>query len=294
MTWIRLNRKYIVRLTNRWTSRVFALLGFIAIFAPLSGLLKIRKSVSCRIFASIAILIIVWLISFLVCCIYVRLKRRIAILELNGGNHVYVQYGDIFSSDVVLNPQKRRNVVIAGNRCFDTLIDDDLIATNSLHGLAMTRLYENGLYDSNSLNATIQENLRLQQIQYETISRENKRKGNLKMYPVGTVAEVTATPNCKYFFLGLTVMDKNLKTSVSEEDYLIALMRLLEFCNDRAQTFPVVIPLIGAGLSRTGKSDQEILSYLATFIKMHKNHFHGDVHIVVREKDKKRIAITNL
>lgn len=111
MTWIRLNRKYIVRLTNRWTSRIFALLGFIAIFAPLSGLLKIRKSVSCRIFASIAILI---------------------------------------------------------------------------------------------------------------------------------------------------------------------------------------IPLIGAGLSRTGKSDQEILSYLATFIKMHKDHFHGDVHIVVREKDKKRIAITNL
>ena len=52
-------------------------------------------------------------------------KNKYEVLELNGGYHVYVQYGDLFSEAEVTNPSMRRNIVIPVNRCFDTKVDDD-------------------------------------------------------------------------------------------------------------------------------------------------------------------------
>lgn len=289
-----LNKKYVAFLATRWTGSVFTLLGLVGTFVSLSDFLNADYSLAKRVGISVCILVGVWLSFFIFCGIYVYKKRRLELLETNGGHRVYVQYGDVFDENQVLEPSKRRNVVIAVNRCFDTQIDDNLISSNSLHGIAMQRMYYSGRFDKDSLNKEIQKNLEEKNYAYETMTRTKKSSGNLKRYSVGTVAEIKNTDNCTYFFLGLTSMNENLKTTTTNEEYVLGLMKMLEFCNERSQGFPVVIPLIGGGLSRTKKSERDILEYLVKLIKMNKELINSDIHIVVRETGKNNIAITDL
>lgn len=289
-----LNRKYIAKLATHWTSGLFAFLGLIGTFVSLSDVLDSSLSIQCRIGISIGILVGVWLISFTGCALYVYKKRRIEVVELNNGHHIYVQYGDVFSEDEVLKPQERRSIVIPVNRCFDTLVDNDLVSSGTLHGIAMNKLYQENGFNMNTLGDAIKSNLNLQQVPYENLSVADKRKGNLKRFPAGTVAEIKISEQCTYFFLGLSKFDKNLKASTSEEEYVLAMMKLLEFCNERSQQFPVVMPLIGAGLSRTKKSEKDILTYIIGLVKMNKELINCDLHIIVRDNGKESIAITDL
>ena len=289
-----LNRKYIAKLATRWTTGIFAFLGLIGTFASLSDLLDSSLSVQCRIGISIGILAGIWVISFLLCAVYTYRRRRIKGAELNYGHHIYVQYGDVFSEAEVLGPQKRRNIVIPVNRCFDTLVDNDLVSASTLHGIAMNRLYRENGFDPNTLEDAIKNNLNLQEVSYDKLSINDKRKGNLRRFSAGTVAEIKISEQCTYFFLGLSKFDKNLKAFTSEEEYVLAMMRLLEFCNERSQQFPVVMPLIGAGLSRTKKSEKDILNYIIGLVKMNRELINYDLHIIVRDNGKESIAIIDL
>lgn len=291
---ILLNISYIAKLATKWTSAIFAFIGVLSTFASLSDLFPPQLSPWCKFLISACILLGVWVAAFVGCTIYVLAKRRIKVLELNADHHVYVQYGDLFSENEVLEPSRRRNVVIPVNRCFDTIVDDDFVSSGSLHGLAMNKLYDEGVYTQEQLNEKIKENLNQQQIPFERICSLDKRKGNLERYKLGSVAEIPASQNCTYFFLGLTVFDSNLKASVTNVSYVAALMRLLEFCNTRSQGCPVVIPLIGGGMARTGRSEREILEYMIQLLKLYKELINCDIHIVVRESGKGSIGITGL
>lgn len=291
---ILLNKRYIAKLASKWTSIFFAILGFIGTFASLSDLLPDNSSIQHRIFISIGIMVGLWLILFVAFSGYVFWKRRIELFEASNGYHVYVQYGDVFSAEEVLKPEERRNIVIPVNRCFDTMVDDDLISSNTLHGITMKKMYASGEYTEQTLNKAIQENLSVQKSEYEQIRREDKRSGNLNRYSVGTVAEVRHTDNCTYFFLGLSKFDRDLHAHTTNDEYVLALMRLLEFCNIRSQKYAVVMPLIGAGASETKKSERDILEYLVKLLKMNKDLINSDIHIVVRDSGKESIAITDI
>ena len=158
----------------------------------------------------------------------------------------------------------------------------------------MNRLYRENGFDPNTLEDAIKNNLNLQEVSYDNLSINDKRKGNLRRFSPGTVAEIKISEQCTYFFLGLSKFDKNLKASTSEEEYVLAMMRLLEFCNERSQQFPVVMPLIGAGLSRTKKSEKDILNYIIGLVKMNRELINYDLHIIVRDNGKESIAITDL
>ena len=289
-----LNKVYIAKLTTQWTMAAFSLLGLIGMFVSLSDILDSTLKFGQRLMISVGILIASWLLIFCICSYYVYKKRRIDIFEVNKGHHVYVQYGDVFSEEEVLKARERRNIVIPVNRCFDTLVDDDLISSKTLHGLSMKKIYDTGVYDQDSLNKKIQENLKRQLLVPENIEKKDKRSGNLKRYPVGSVAEITVDCRRTFFFLGLSSFDKNLKATTTDDEYVLALMRLIEFCYQRSQGYPVVIPLIGAGLSRTKKTERDILEYMVTLLKLNKELINCDVHIIVRETGKDTIAIMDL
>ena len=233
----------------------------------------------------------IWLVTLIIISLITYNKKQYTVLEVN--NHkVFVQYGNLFSPDEV-NKTKRRYIVVPANCCFDTLVDDDLISSNTVHGIAINKLISEG-YTRKKIDDLIDLSLTSQKCQYNLLNANNKRSGNLKRYPVGTVAEVKATDNCNYFFLGLSSFDENLVANVSDEEYVLALSRLIEFCNKRSQQYPVVMPLIGCGLSRTGKSEREVLEYLVSLIKLNKNKLQYDLYIVVRENGRTTIPIAGL
>ena len=48
----------------------------------------------------------------------------------------------IFLEHDILNSEKRRNIVILVNRCFNTIVDDNLVSSNTLQGIAIKKLSE--------------------------------------------------------------------------------------------------------------------------------------------------------
>lgn len=290
-----LNFKYITKRATHWTGSVFAILGFVGIFVSFDDLFNEHTSIYIKIGISILILVAVWLLMFIGNSIYIFCKKRYEILDAGNNHHVYVQYGNIFSPNEVINDNKKRNVVISVNRCFDTIVDDDLISLNTLHGIALKELYKTNMYTEETLNQTIKDKLLNSECDIERLCRQNKPKGNLERYSPGTVVEVEAGPQLNYFLLGLTRFDKNLHPNMSEEEYVLALARLLEFCKLRSQGYPVVMPLIGAGASNdTKKSERDILEFMIKFIKMNRRFINCDIHIVVRDNGRDRIGIADI
>ena len=291
---VRLNARFIIKTATKWTGVVFAVLGFIDLVAPLADVIGSDVKTFPRIAISIGVLIAVWAIAAVIASIYVSRKRRFKVLEVSNGYHVYVQYGDIFDKDEVNNPEQRRNVVIPVNRCFDTKVDDDLISHNTLHGMMMQRLYDQDVFTEETLNTAIQSNLEQQKVKGVPLSSAKKRSGNLLRFPVGTVAEITASEKETVFFLGLSSFDEHLHAHTSNEEYAQAVVKLIEFCNERSQKYPVILPLVGAGASETKKSENDILSFLVKTLTLHKDLINCDVHIVVRDSGKESIAITDI
>lgn len=129
----------------------------------------------------------------------------------------------------------------------------------------------------------------------ERLDKKDKRSGNLERYSVGAIAEVKVDDKLNYFFLGITCFDRNLHANMSEEEYVLALVRLLEFCNVRSQGLPVIVPLIGGGAANdTQKSEWDILDYLVKFIKMNRRFINCDIHIVVRDNGRESIGIADV
>lgn len=291
---IKSNKTYAAKLATKWTGAIFAVLGFISIFSSLDSILGEEVSMLSRIVFSCILIALVWISCFVGSLIYILQSRKVKVLEVSDGHHVYVQYGNLLDDNEVMEPTKRKNIVIPVNRCFDTLIDDDLISLNTLHGKAMNKLYSDNYFDQRGLDQAIQQDLHKQLIETEPVPFEDKPKGNLERYPVGTVAEVKVSESCTYFFLGLSTFDKNLHAHTSDEEYVLALIRLLQFCNMRSQKYPIVMPLIGAGASDTRKSEKDILKYLIKLMQLNKGLINCDVHIIVRNSGRTGIAIADL
>ena len=291
--WI--NKKYIIKLAGKWTTIIFSFLGFIGTFVSLSDLIPESWSLQYKILVSIVILIGIWGSSSVVCAIWFYNKKKIQIFEANNNCHVYVQYGDIFSEDEINNPKERRNIVIPVNRCFDTIVDNDLVSEKTLHGIVLKKLYSENLFDEETLNAALQKDLKERQKKNpNTITIGDKRKGNLQRYEVGDIAEISESNKSVYFFLALSTFDYNLSAKTTQEEYVLAMQRLIEYCYTRSQEFPVVMPLIGAGLSRTKNDERSILEFIVKLLKMNKNLIISDIHIIVRDSGKETIPITEL
>ena len=78
------------------------------------------------------------------------------------------------------------------------------------------------------------------------------------------------------------------------QEYALAVQKLIESCTEESEGFPVVLPLVGTGLSRTKKGQQDVLKYLINAFRINKAEINCDIHIVVRNDMKNEIAIMNI
>lgn len=288
------NKIYISKQATKWTGIIFSIIGLGGTFISMSDVLPQTLNIGVRFLISIGILAFIWVSAFIIAALIFNGQKWVEVFEVPNNCHVYVQYGDVFSSEEVSTPQERRNIVIPVNRCFDTKIDDDLVSSRTLHGIAFNKIYSDGKYDQVSLNRAIQADLKKKGAECENITIADKRAGNLQRYSVGNVAELTVSPDCTYFFFALSKFNYDLKAETSNDEYVLGMMRLIEYFNDRSQGYPIVMPLIGAGLSRADKNERDILEFMVKLLKMNKNLIKSDVHIVVRNSGRESIAITDL
>lgn len=105
-----LNKKYIAKLASKWTSIIFAILGFIGTFVSLSNLLPEDSSMQHRIFIGIGIMVGLWLILFVAFSGYVFWKRRIELFEASNGT-MYMYSIGMFLVQMKRQPLKGKRKV---------------------------------------------------------------------------------------------------------------------------------------------------------------------------------------
>lgn len=132
------------------------------------------------------------------------------------GNKVVIKTGDIFEQDGWK--------VIPFNEHFDTIVDDKIIAHSSLNGVFLDEHC-----DKEDVESTIQE--------------FNGHKG-ARTYPLGTII-----PYRDYMLLAFTHFDKNNNAYIDVTEHECCLLRMWSSIRKSYAGKPVVLPLIGSGIT---------------------------------------------
>lgn len=271
---------------------IYAMFGLFATFVSLEGVLDALciSSLADKVIASVVILLFTYFLCFIIASLVILNKGKVTVLDAQNGHYVYLLYGDLFDDKLLPSSISRRNICFAVNRCFDTIVDNMIISANTIHGKTFQKLYDNGLFTPDTLNSTIQSSIS-PYAKYEDLSHTQKPSGNLKRYEVGTGADIAISEDLHYFLIGLGKMDENLKNKAEISEYCCAVQRMIEFFDTCSQGFPILLPIIGAGLSRLGQNPEELLTYIIHSFAINKQKINSDIYIVLREQDRERIPI---
>ena len=266
---MRYNWHYIFITSNKITASLFSVWGFVTLVTPTDIMLNCIDNVVMRMIVAVFILMVIYFAIVIGVTIYTKQRKQVKIFDL-----------------------EKKNIVFAGNRCFDTIVDDDLVGSKKIHGLALERIYKQNNRDSDTVSNEIQNNLLLHGYKYTNIKQKEKRSGNLRRYDIGSVAEIKGLNNEQYFILGLTYFDNELRAHVEKEDYIKAIASLVKYISERSQGFPTYMPVIGTGGADVGSAN-DLAVYIVKTIELFKDKIDCDIHIVVRDKEEK-IGLMNL
>lgn len=272
---------------------IYAVLGFVRMFVALEGLFPKETPMGYKVVVSVLILLGVWSLCVIGVSFWVLCRRKKKVVDGRNGKGVYVLYGDLFDERIVPKSVKRRNICFAVNRCFDTMVDDNLISSATLHGIALKRLYDAGIYTPKTLDDTIRLFIS-PTAGYEMLTPQQKPQGNLKRHEVGTAVDIPVSDKLHYFMVGVSAFNAELKAETSRSEYCLAIQRAIEFCDSHAQGYPVIMPIIGGFLSRTGQSEQDLLRYIIKCFELNRDRINQDIYIVVREGAKNAVSIVDL
>lgn len=280
------NIKYILTTSLKIFTYFFTGISFLSLITPIDIFLSHINNNIFRFIVACSILLLIYLTIIIFVTLYAYRTKQVKVFDLNSNHSLYVEYGDLFEN----NRNEQKNIAFAGNRCFDTIVDDDLVGSKKIHGMALNRLYA-AKKTSKSVSKEIQRDLSLHNYKCEKINKTKKRKGNLIRYEVGSVAEINGLDKERYFILGLTYFDSELRAQVKKEEYFTAIGKLLRYISKRSQGFPTYMPIIGSGGSDVG-TPSELLTYLIEAISFYKDIINCDIHIVVYSKER-NIGILN-
>lgn len=287
------SRKFILQKSFSVTVSIYAILGFVRMFVALEGFFKDGTPIKQKVVMSLLILLGVWLVCLIGAIVLVLCKKKRKLINGRNGKAVYVMYGDLFDEKIVHKSDERRNICFAVNRCFDTVVDDHLIASASVHGIALNKSYKAQVYTPATLDVAIKHAIS-PAAGFRLLSDAEKPQGNLKRYDVGTAVDIPVSEKLHYFMVGLSALNVDLKAETSRSEYCLAIQKTIEFCDAHAQGRPVLMPIIGGFLSRTGQSEIDLLQYIIKCFGINKDHINQDIYIIVRESAKNTISIVDL
>lgn len=219
------------------------------------------------------------ILTFLIMWILAN-KKNEKNLKINSTN-IVIKYGDLFEEEGLK--------VIAFNEFFDTQVDDKVIAASSLNGIFITE-HSDG---ASTIDDKIDSEIRLKQ---SIISENVQRKsgGKTTKYQLGCVC-----PYNDYFLLAFSHFDDNNKAYISVEDYISCLMHMWNELDIYYAGRPIVIPLLGSGITRFNNSEvtpQELLKYVVMTFKASKVKFNNtsSLTIILNEKIRDDINLYDI
>lgn len=251
---IKNNAKYIFTRFTIVASMVFGLISIVQMFVDWDMLgvncddIKGKITILCLILVSCIVIALIW-------GIFLSNSKRVLVED---DVHIVVKYGNLLK---IAFPRKKRSkkiVVIAVNRCFDTIVNQDLIKDDSVHGQFL-QLYAADDSARQRLDDEIDASLQEFGIPYETISRSDKRYGKLKRYPLGSVARIDGKNGITFFLLALTSFNRDCVAHCNKHEYVECLLKLFEYYDAHGQGQELYLYPMGTKMARTGLSKKEAL-----------------------------------
>ena len=233
---------------------------------------------------SLGIAVIVSIISILL-----RRKKK---LFGNMNHGLTISYGDLMKVAFGKKKEQKKIVVIHVNRCFDLSCEDNLIRESSIHGQFIDK-YINNEDEKKKLHNYIETNLKNRNINFETLSKKDKKLGYLKRYPEGTVVELEGDNNVVFYLLALSKLDDNLIANCTELEFYNSLSSLLSYYDSNGQGADLYCTVMGDKIVKPHKETEEIIDFMISVFKFNKNKIRGNINLIVYEKLKSTISILN-
>ena len=288
---IKLGWKYIFKKACEWTAAAYAVAGLVSLFVSFEGVFPPDATFVCKLIVGAIILAGVWIIFAIIHAVIVGCKNKKKVVEGPNGKNVYVVYGDLFDPEIVNN--QKHYICFAVNRCYDTEVNDRLISSTTIHGIALNKLYKQNIYNPATLNTAIQSSIHAATPPM-VVNREEKPEGNLNRYEVGSYANISIDENLNYIMLGLSWINSNLNAQTSKAEYVLAIQKMIESFDNESQGYPVLMPIVGTGRSRADLKEREALEYIIEAFRINQNKITSDIYIVVHESAKNRVSIADL
>ena len=197
------------------------------------------------------------------------LRLSISIPTYNSSTSITIKYEDILS----LNGIK----VIGVNDFFDHIVDNRVIAENSLHGKSIRQFWRDDSHGwAQSINHAIGGHEH---------KEEERKIGNSKRFPIGTTAHIVKDGN-EFIFcaVGKTNIHNNI-TESNTESIITSLNSILEVARTCCSGRTLNIPLLGSGLSRSGIKDSVLIDIIVNLIseQTRKNLITHKINIILHE-----------
>ncbi|PFZ61152.1 MULTISPECIES: macro domain-containing protein [Bacillus cereus group] len=252
------------------------------LFAATTGLLSfIDVDINVKVF-SLIVLVIITCIYFIISVIK---KSGLDEITLNlDGSNFEITVGDIFQQD------SDDFKVIAFNEYFDTIVDENVISSTSLNGQYLKRNYQSS-EDIQKLNDRIANDPRLQVKKTDVI---RKLGGNTTKYELGSVFK-----DSDYFLVAFSKFNEKNEANLRLTEYATCLLKFWGEVNALYSQKTVVIPLLGAGITRHrdfNATHQDLLEVLIWTFKISKVKFKepSKIKVVIHESQKGEINFYKL
>ena len=200
---------------------------------------------------------------------------------------VHIAEGDIWELFDEEEEKREELSVIAVNDCYDTIVDNRIIAAKSLHGQYIKRIMTAGKLEQLEMRIESDPILNRGKNRKPIPERECGRK---YQYPVGSVLEFDS-----YVLAAFTSLDEKNKAYLTSEDYTSFWLRFWENIDEIYAGRTINIPLIGAGISRfrNGKpTKQELMEIMLWTLKIsgfHNTYGDKQINFIIYPSDAEEI-----
>lgn len=213
-------------------------------------------------------------------------KKKSLKLPISNNLTIKVESGDLFDY-----AKEKNFVVIPVNEYFDTVVDNKIVSSTTLHGLFINKFFK---YNHLQLHEEIEQYLKNNKVDNEEVDKRPNIGGYTNKYPLGTCVPIEKG-QVTYILLALTHFDEQDHAFVELSEFGRCISSLCKFLSNTAGEKPVYMPLMGMGMSRLNQPGQFILKYtLDTIVGIKDLAIPGGLNIIVYPPVARTLNLNNI
>lgn len=265
---------------------IFSAIGAISVLFPLADIS--RNNFWIRMLMLFLIVLAVLISSVIYTYHNMHLNRRTVYSEDKAS--IIFEFND-FERIINEKSDRDRTVVIPINTNLEVVGDASKISKTSIHWLLYECLHKNGV----ELNIDL-----LRSVTKKRMSNRGESYiGRIGDWFYLTPADLGIQSHLSFLLVEINEYEKKkdgffAPKALTREDYILGLASALKVIFEIVgQEETVYMPLIGAGNANVGKTE-DILLLIEEMLRFYKDKIRQEVHVVIREKDKKEVALYQL